>query len=693
MRHDIAKRGIYLILAVLSCFWFLYEAFIPAWSKATGDFPNYYTAARLMLRRAPLTRLYDYPSFQREIAHAKVDRQLGGYIPQTPLTMAPLLPLSSQNPQTAKRVWLLLNLGFLAASLALLSRMTRFSVAQAWLVVFLAYGSLKQNLVLGQYYVLLLAILTFGCYAILRRRERTAGFALASAFVLKLYGAPLLFFLAAKRRWRAVAAFAATAIVSIALAVGIFGWDGLAFYVTQILPRSLAGETLNPFHPSNGTFVTFLRRMFVAEPELNPHPLADFPAVFAFLQTAFTLGILLLPLLAAMRRDAISRRDLAWWMIALVAVSPNTASYTFVLLILPAVLLLDDLPQRDWLWLLPAYLLLALPLRASWSFLFPKAWLLLFLFMKIGWSSLPTIPWRAATAAAAAAGLAAAFVTTRFPEKSSRLAAPIAIQPAAIYSSAPIVARSGVFYESIANERYVIQRWDGRAFETYSTPGYAFHPAAPDSGERVYFESLNGAASSLAFFDVRNRHCETLQTDRPNPHDPAVSHDGAMLAFISEDALFLFEEGRVRRLGTPAPARSPSFAPGDRSLVYAAGARILRVDVATSETATLVNREAHLDRPSISPDGRLLAFASRQTGPWQVWIKQLPDGPETQITNGRCNSFAPAWTLDSREIFFASDCGRGLNLPALQKIADFGLKPLDAKSPLPFASSRLREPR
>ena len=190
------------VVAAASFLWFLSDSFGRGWSQITTDFPSYYTAARLTTTHTPLPIFYEYPDFQREIGRAGTGMQLGGYIPQTPLTMVPMIPLSWLQPLHAKRVWLILNLGFLGLSLRLLSKLTRFTVAQLWIVIFIGYGALRQNFLLGQYYVLLLAVLTVAAYCLLRSFERSAGVALASALLLKLYGAPFFFFLAAKRRFR-----------------------------------------------------------------------------------------------------------------------------------------------------------------------------------------------------------------------------------------------------------------------------------------------------------------------------------------------------------------------------------------------------------------------------------------------------------------------------------------------------------
>ena len=304
------------VVAALSFAWFLGDGVARGWTHSTSDFPNYYTAARLTVEHTPLQMFYDYPAFQREIGRSGVGLQLGGYIPQTPLTMAPLIPLSSLAPQNAKRVWLVLNLGCLCLTLWLLSRITRFTIVHVWLVVFLGYGALRQNFVLGQYYVLLFALLTIAAYGLLRSFERSAGAALATALFLKLYGAPLIVFLAAKRRSPAVIASIVVLLVSMASAIALFGWDGMMFYAAQVLPRSLAGETLDPYHPAINTFVTLLRRVFVAEPELNPHPFVDSPEAFAFLQCAFNLTNILLPSKDPWKRTGpITKKDLEWWSI------------------------------------------------------------------------------------------------------------------------------------------------------------------------------------------------------------------------------------------------------------------------------------------------------------------------------------------------------------------------------------------
>jgi Tol biopolymer transport system component len=70
----------------------------------------------------------------------------------------------------------------------------------------------------------------------------------------------------------------------------------------------------------------------------------------------------------------------------------------------------------------------------------------------------------------------------------------------------------------------------------------------------------------------------------------------------------------------------------------------------------------------ISPDKRWAAFMSSEFSTKHIWVRPLT-GPGTALllTGGDCNIFDPAWELDSRRIIFASDCGRGIGLPALYR--------------------------
>jgi len=55
--------------------------------------------------------------------------------------------------------------------------------------------------------------------------------------------------------------------------------------------------------------------------------------------------------------------------------------------------------------------------------------------------------------------------------------------------------------------------------------------------------------------------------------------------------------------------------------------------------------------PTFSPDGRWLAYASNQSGNFEVYVTQYPGpGPRLQISND--GGVSPAWSTDGRELLF-----------------------------------------
>jgi hypothetical protein len=329
------------ILALLMLALFLATSFRKGWTRDETDFPNYYTAAVLVTQHAPLRDYYDLTWFQRQMNLAGIEHQLGAYLPQTPLTMLPIVPLAGFPVQTAKQIWLALNLIFLAATLWMLSQATQIRIEYIAILMFLGYASLQSNFRLGQYYVFLLFLLTLAFYRLDRGKSAAAGFLCGIAFGLKLYGGPFLLYFLFKRNWKAVAGMVAATAITAATAIALFGWGDVYFYASQILPRSLEGEVIDPYSSGIGTLTNFLRHSLVMEGDLNPEPLWNAPAVFFFLRPFISMLILAFTLFVlASEGKEFQRRGFAWFTIAIVLLSSNAASYTYILLLLPVVLLL-----------------------------------------------------------------------------------------------------------------------------------------------------------------------------------------------------------------------------------------------------------------------------------------------------------------------------------------------------------------
>lgn len=523
-------------LAALSALvFFLATSFRTGWSRLDTDFPNYYTAAKLVRQGQALAKYYDWTWFAREMNYVGIERQLGAYAAQTPLTMLPMVPLTGLSPLGAKRVWLILNLCFLGITIWLLSRVTRFKVEQIWLLAFCGFFSLRTNFLYGQYYLFLLFLLTLGFYLLHRNNPLTAGSFVGLAFGLKLYGGPFLLFFAAKRQWKAVFGMLAASAVLAVLALVLFGWADLHYYATQILPRSLEGGSIDPYDPGVPTFGTMLRRLFMQEAELNPDPFLNATWVFFFLRTLLSLAIICFTTVGIALSRSTDKLHFAWFTIAVLMFSTSVASYTFILLLLPLMLLLDEAGPRLSALLVSLYVLVTLPLHPLW--LFPKVWVLLALYLTVGWPCLRLLSWRIAVGMTVLAVVVSILDANRhmtaYGNEPEQHFARVAVQRGALFSSFPTVTRAGMFYQSIGRDRYVLRWVHGSENEEISFEGNALRPRGAPDGESIDFELVANQTSTMMRFDPVTRRTIPTATSLTLEDSPvmAVSPDGKWLAY------------------------------------------------------------------------------------------------------------------------------------------------------------------
>ena len=582
------ERAARILAAAAYCL-FLLTDFRAGWNRAETDFPNYYTAAVLVSKGEPLRHFYDWTWFQRQMNYAGVEAQLGSYVPQTPVTMLPIVPLARFPVQTAKRAWLVLNLGFLASTFWLLSRVTRFSFAMVALVAFLGHGTLASNFLLGQYYVVLLFLLALAFYCLHRERAIGGGALVGLAFALKLYAGPFFLFFAARRQWKIFAAGILGTLGMIALAVVLFGWADVTYFASNVLPRALAGDLVDPYHAGYQTLSTLLRRTFVLEPELNPHPVWNAPWLFFLFGPLVSLTLLMIPLVYG--RANSFKRDFAWFFMAVVLASTSTASYTFILLLLPVMLLLEEERPMGRVMVLACYALVAMPLRPAWMPFFPKLWVLLALYFIAGRDKFGSAPWKrvaiAGLAVLAMSGIAARRAIASYEQEPGRRWERILTEPKAIFSSSPAVLRSGIVYQSIGARHYELRYLHEGHIERFAFDGEALLPAAIGPSGPVRFELVSHRRSRAMLLD------------------PVT--------------------GRVSVLAALPPLQPPAQA--------------------------------------ISPNGKWIAYSCSS----QICLRAAVGGETIRMTGGNCNSYMPAWEPDSSGIVFASDCGRGLGLPALYR--------------------------
>ena len=335
----------WLLLAAFSAL-LLGHTLPKAWKTLNTDFPNYYLAASLAHEGFDTSRMYEWRWLQRQKDHRDIDQPVIGLAPITPFSTLVVLPLTRFRPLQAKHIWTVLQLALLLSTILALRSLTLQPLRRIALLA-VACIPLHRNLLYGQFYLLLLALMVAACWAYTRRMSTSAGILIAVAAMLKIFPAVFLLYFVRKRDWRALSAATVTMALCVALSIHIFGWQVHRVYLQTVLPWTLRGEAMPPYLLVSSSLSTLLHRLFVYEPQWNPHPWLNRPVLCAILGPALQ-AIILAPALLLVRSGR-ENLSLEWAALitATLTISTVPASYNFTLLLLPVVVLcMHLLPRR-----------------------------------------------------------------------------------------------------------------------------------------------------------------------------------------------------------------------------------------------------------------------------------------------------------------------------------------------------------
>jgi hypothetical protein len=705
----------YLVLATLVTI-FMWRGFVPAWNTPSSDFQDYYLAARLYRQGYSLEQIYDWTWIQRQKDHAGMEGPVVAFALLTPFSLLPVLPFSSLPPLLAKRGWLLLNLVLLGLSAYLLRRMSRLSVRRLAILIFLAITPLRSNFIQGQEYVLLLFLFTASAWLYFEKRPLASGLTLAVVGALKIYPSLFLIFFVRKKQWRAAAGIVAGSIAIWLLSAYLFGFETVRTYLVDVLPWPLRAEGQDPYNIHWNSFSGVLHRLFVYEPELNPHPVAHLPALYAVLQP-ICQGLVFVPFLWSMgssRADA-GREKLLWgtFVAMLLLLSTNPASYDFTALILTAALAVGALMgagrAREAATVVALYALVCFPF-SRWVaespsgfrtlLAVPRLWAMTGLWICLLLLSLPStsVPVRVRLRSREAVVFASIWLALVVPAAALNLlrqkgeydnyAARLFVASDSYLDTDPALAGERVFFTMMTNRGYFTGVFDGTSLTRLGFGTDSFHPAASPGSSAASVELASTSSQVVQFHaDANAQMHDQFTSQAQDAEKPAVSRDGQWLAFIRESkgrgTLWVKElQPGAKGTGSLSDERPLSgseldvleavFAPGDEIIFSARPrGRPLGLFRTKPESPYVAEESAPAPRrfPAVSPDGRWLAFSQREGGNWQLWVQDRQTRAERRLTDNNCNSTAPAWYPDSKRLVYATDCARGYGLTALCRIA------------------------
>jgi serine/threonine protein kinase/Tol biopolymer transport system component len=207
----------------------------------------------------------------------------------------------------------------------------------------------------------------------------------------------------------------------------------------------------------------------------------------------------------------------------------------------------------------------------------------------------------------------------------------------------------------------------GKTQPLLAKPGSYGRPSMSPDGQRLAVEVSDGSGTDIWLYDWQ-RDTPTRLTFTGNAGGPLWSPDGRYIAFrVLGEGMYVIRSdgsGKPQPLTQSKNTQYPwSFAPDGKMLAFIEQDSKTAFDLWTvpleSDSAGLrggkpevfLQTPADERAPSFSPDGRWLAYASDESGTFQVYVRAFPDkGGKWQISNG--DGSYPMWSRTGHDLFF-----------------------------------------
>ena len=667
---------------------FLGYSVLPGWRTLNSEFPDYYLAAELYHHGIKLDRAYEWTWFQRQNDRLGVRDGIVSFAPNPPSIALTLLPFTGLQPLAAKRAWLVFNLVLLGASFFILHHVTSLNWRRVVMIALLCTLPLRVDFVFGRHYVLILFLVCVAYAAARAERHGTSGAMWSAAAALKLFPALAVILFVRKGNWRALVGFLLGLMSLAALSVLVFGVEVHRVFLKEVLSQASRGDWLGPYVLSQNSFITMWSRLFLIEPELNPVPLIDSPLLYSAM-LALTVAVLVFVFLRSIAVEESPQATALHWAALvplLLLLSTTTAVDYSCLLVFTTIVAFDTLlamgKSKKALTLLFLYVVACAPIPGSISHWFPFSRLaattgiygLLIHSIGTGRRQLPAGLWLTRGLIFAAVLTLYNFEAVR--DRAESFSGRVSTPGNGYRYANPVPITDGIAFTKMESSKYAVSILSLGSDRDLPMTGDALSIAASAASDVLYAEQAGRTCSIVRFSSVQSgTHPETLFDGQ----EPALSPNGKWLAFIREQQgigtveLLPSDSNKSPQTVLPASYHPLDMTVTDEGDVIAASGsvsnpHILLVRHETGDVSELRELGGSVRYPSISPDGKRLAFVRRNRGSWRLFVRTLATGEEQQLTHAFCNASSPSW-VNSRTLLYATDCGRGVGLSALARVA------------------------
>ena len=340
--------GLILLLFVGFQFFF---GILPGWTEIRSDFPNYYVSGSLLFESSDSLQLYNNDWFQKKIQEQNI-AVAGKFSPFPPPTAFLMAPLTVFKPIAAKRIWLILNLGFILLISILIQKIGRMNLRDGFILIICSGLACANTLMLGQMYLLLLLSMLYTYQLLISQKQTRAGVVLGAGIAVKYF--PLVFVpsLIYKRKWRCLMSILITIILLNLAAVLVLGIKTYADFFESVFFQHLSGklEGQSPWSHSFQSWNALAYNLFKYDQIENPNPLMQSELLFYLFKYGVQLSIAALMILVLYKykgKADFFEIALLLFSVTILFLTPAGATYHSLLLLFPFTLMAKIAPVNN----------------------------------------------------------------------------------------------------------------------------------------------------------------------------------------------------------------------------------------------------------------------------------------------------------------------------------------------------------
>ena len=270
------QRSIPFYAGVALTILFFTSYIVRSYSFLPHDFANSYFGAYFFLNGEFDTDIFDPYTFNKMIYDAGFKDVFASYNPNPPSTAMLFLPAALLPLSLSKLFFNIITSVLFLVSIYRLCKHLQADVTWAFIVLpILFFTPLRNQMLFGQTYFLVIFLLIEGFLAYENKRLWLAAVLWSFAVFLKIFPLIIILFLVVKKEWKTIGYLAACGAAMLAVCVLVQGTDVWAYYFTEVLPRSNAGQVTTAYESNFQSAQMFFKYLFVADTQLNPSPVVD----------------------------------------------------------------------------------------------------------------------------------------------------------------------------------------------------------------------------------------------------------------------------------------------------------------------------------------------------------------------------------------------------------------------------------